>query len=88
MGAVRRDVVLAVLRASGVSVVALEDAKFDDKTVTNAFVLDKPGLPTEVQLLPDLVPRRLVLRFANRYGIPSQAFWHPETVGVERPKEN
>ena len=43
----------------------------------NSVTLVRDGVP-EVQDLPDPVPRKMLRRFAYKYGIPMECFYHPE----------
>lgn len=43
----------------------------------NVVTLVKDGIP-EVYVLPDRVPRPMVQRFANKYSIRIEYFYHPE----------
>lgn len=67
---VSRDVVLAVLTASGVGVSIGDDGK-------SILALDEV---LEAQFLPPVVARHLVGRLAKKFGIPINHFWHPEMI--------
>ena len=69
--AVKRDTVLDVLRAHNVEAVTSRI----DPEVTNLF---KEDIPVEGQRLPEMVPKKLLHRFAHRFAIPIHHFYHPE----------
>ena len=39
----------------------------------------KDGIP-EVHFLPDMVPKALVMRFSNKYGVRIEYFFNPEML--------
>lgn len=69
--AVNRKIVLDVLRNHQVEAVTSSI----DPRVTNLF---KAGVPVEGQKLPEMVPKKLLHRFAHRFDIPIHHFYHPE----------
>jgi hypothetical protein len=70
-GEVDRDVVIAVLRRSGVDVRGQQDGPED------MLVLAK-GKTVEGQTLPKMVSRKMVHYLARKYGIDVNNFYHPE----------
>lgn len=78
-GSVNRDIVLCVLEGGGV-VVEEELPKADGSPCAVTFT---KGDIVEVQVLPERVPRRLILRFAHKFGVPPHFFWNPEKMPAE-----
>lgn len=72
-GAVVRDVVLAVLKASGV------DVAIDDGRVKLAKGAD-PKSTLRVLLLPELINRRTLHFLARSYAVPIHHFYNPQMV--------
>ena len=70
-GSLKRDDVLKVLQANGVSVVPNSDNTLF--TVFNERIV-------EVYALEDRVHRRMIHRFARRFEIPVHRFYHPEAI--------
>lgn len=75
-GFVPRETVLAVLKSSGVSV---EEGISDDDPPRHVVTISK-GSVAEVHFLPDMVPRRMVIRFAHKLGVSAHYFWNPEKI--------
>lgn len=73
-GAVPREIVVAVLQGSGVSVSQSTDAQ---QRLRVTMIRDTV---VEVQFLPDMVPRRLVLRLSHKFEVPAHYFWHPDMM--------
>lgn len=67
-GEVSRDSVIVVLEAAGVSMT---------KAGATVTLFSKDGDP-EVYYLPQQVGRRMLHRLANKYGVPTEWFYHPE----------
>jgi hypothetical protein len=67
-----RDAVLAAFRGCGVSVTEVRD---DRGRVLVTFV--RGWSAVEVQLLPDLMPLRQVLRLAEKFSVPEFHFLAP-----------
>ena len=70
-GAVPKVTVLDVLRSHQVAVHEIEVNGF------SAVTLLGPGV-TEVQILPDLVSRRLVQRLSVKFKVSIERFYHPD----------
>ena len=67
-GKIDREVVIAVLRVSGVEVHGLDDGPSD------MLVLSK-GKRIEGQRLPLMVERKMLLYLSRQYGIPIERFY-------------
>jgi hypothetical protein len=73
-GIVKREVVLEVLRAHGVSVT------LDTYEETpNKYLMIKGDIIESV-VLPDFVIQRMIHRFQYKYGIEIHLFYHPEML--------
>lgn len=81
-GSVNRDIVLCVLESGGV-VVDEEPPKPDGSPRAVTFT---KGDLVEVQVLPERVPRRLVLRFAHKFEVAPHFFWHPEKLPADQQR--
>lgn len=68
---IQRQTVLDVLRAHGVDIAEAQVKGQTGHTLVKGEVV-------ESQLLPEIVPRTLLHRFARRFDIPIAHFWHPE----------
>jgi len=67
---VRRDVVVKVLKASGV------DVSIDG----DKYTLAKEGVAIQTIVLPPHVGRRMLFRFQYKYQIPIHLFFNPEMM--------
>ncbi len=68
--AVKREIVLDVLRAHHVEIAPSEN----DPGVSKLF---KDGI-AEGQHLPTMIPKKLLQRFSYKFNIPIHHFFHPE----------
>lgn len=68
---VERGIVLHVLKQSGVSVTDPDEEE---------RVQIVRGTTVEVQRLPEVVDRRMVLRLAYKFKVPRHYFWNPKMM--------
>jgi hypothetical protein len=53
-----------------------EGGLFTIRVSGHTVTLVRDGIP-ESTVLPEFVPRRMLLRLANKYSIPTEYFFHP-----------